>query len=369
MVIAGLSVLLLIVFAPAVTNASPGAPADATEAPRIGAVLEDVVLTLEEPPVVLDLVAGLVGNVREYTAVPGNAGIVTTQLSGSELTMTPLASGVSTISVSAVNEHGAAFQEFQVTVVALGSPRIVEILHELVLTVGDVPAVIDLEPLFSRGALIYGATAADPNLLGVEMSGSRAMVTGLAVGSTALSVSATGSSGSALQTLRVQVLEPAEPAPTDEVTPVADPAPGGSPDGGGPGAVDEAIPLVDPVPDGGGQAGSVTADAPQEAPEVLAFLADRTLTVGGASVVVDLASAFSGGGLTYSSSGGDPGVVRVEMFGSTLRLTAVATGVTTVWPRATNSVGTALQPLQVTVQSAATAGGGRPGPVPENPTG
>ena len=342
--------------------------AQAEQAPRIGAVLEDMVLVLEEPPVVLDLVAGLVGNVRDYGAVSGDPGIVNTGLSGSELMLTPVAEGVTTIAVSAVNQHGSAFQEFQVTVESLGSPRIVQILHELVLKVGDVPAAIDLAPVFTGGALSYGATAADPILVRVEMSGSRIMVTGLAMGTTAINVSATSSVGSALQTIRVQILESGEPAPTDQMTPVTDPAPGAAPEGDGPSADDEALPLVDAAP-GGGQDDGAPAAASAEAPEVLFFLPDRTLTVGDSTVELDVSPAFAGDGLSYSSSVGDPGVVRVEMSGSSLFLTAVGTGVTTVSSRATNAAGAALQSFQVTVHSAATTGGGGLGPPPENPTG
>ncbi len=343
--------------------------AQAEQAPRIGAVLEDMVLVLEEPPVVLDLVAGLVGNVRDYGAVSGDPGIVNTGLSGSELMLTPVAEGVTTIAVSAVNQHGSAFQEFQVTVESLGSPRIVQILHELVLKVGDVPAVIDLAPVFTGGALSYGATAADPILVRVEMSGSRIMVTGLAMGTTAINVSATSSVGSALQTIRVQILESGEPAPTDQMTPVTDPAPGAAPEGDGLSADDEALPLVDAAPDGGGQDDGAPAAASAEAPKVLFFLPDRTLTVGDSTVELDVSPAFAGDGLSYSSSAGDPGVVRVEMSGSSLFLTAVGTGVTTVSSRATNAAGAALQSFQVTVHSVATTGGGGLGPPPENPTG
>ena len=343
--------------------------AQAEQAPRIGAVLEDMVLVLEEPPVVLDLVAGLVGNVRDYGAVSGDPGIVNTGLSGSELMLTPVAEGVTTIAVSAVNQHGSAFQEFQVTVESLGSPRIVQILHELVLKVGDVPAAIDLAPVFTGGALSYGATAADPILVRVEMSGSRIMVTGLAMGTTAINVSATSSVGSALQTIRVQILESGEPAPTDQMTPVTDPAPGAAPEGDGLSAGDEALPLVDAAPDGGGQDDGAPAAASAEAPKVLFFLPDRTLTVGDSTVELDVSPAFAGDGLSYSSSAGDPGVVRVEMSGSSLFLTAVGTGVTTVSSRATNAAGAALQSFQITVHSAATTGGGGLGPPPENPTG
>ena len=342
--------------------------AQAEQAPRIGAVLEDMVLVLEEPPVVLDLVAGLVGNVRDYGAVSGDPGIVNTGLSGSELMLTPVAEGVTTIAVSAVNQHGSAFQEFQVTVESLGSPRIVQMLHELVLKVGDVPAAIDLAPVFTGGALSYGATAADPILVRVEMSGSRIMVTGLAMGTTAINVSATSSVGSALQTIRVQILESGEPAPTDQMTPVTDPAPGAAPEGDGLSADDEALPLVDAAP-GGGQDDGAPAAASAEAPEVLFFLPDRTLTVGDSTVELDVSPAFAGDGLSYSSSAGDPGVVRVEMSGSSLFLTAVGTGVATVSSRATNAAGAALQSFQVTVHGAATAGGGGLGPPPENPTG
>ena len=286
----------------------------AVAAPRIGVILEDLALALDEPPFVLDLVVGLVGDVETYRASSGHAEIVTAQVAGSQLTLTPEALGVTTVSVSATNGWGSAFQEFRVTVVAGMVPEIVSMIEEPVLVVGDRPVEIDVSPAFSGGVLAYEATSGDPSLVRVQVVGSRMSLVGLAAGTTRVSVVATGVAGAALQTVRVQVIEAATPA------------------------------VVDPLP-------------------------DRTLTVGDPPQVVDVSPAFSGNGLGYTATAGDPGVVRLEMSGSSLSLTGVAAGVTTVSVDGENPLGTALQPFRVTVQAPGPAGTGRAGPVQENPTG
>ena len=286
----------------------------AVAAPRIGVILEDLALALDEPPFVLDLVVGLVGDVEIYRVSSGDAEIVTAQVAGSHLTLTPAALGATTVAVSATNGWGSAFQEFRVTVVAGRVPEIVSLIDEPVLVVGDPPVEIDVSAAFSGGVLAYDATSGDPNLVRVQVVDSRMSLVGLAAGTTRVSVFATGVAGAALQTVRVQVIEAAAPA------------------------------VVDPLP-------------------------DRTLTVGDPPWVVDVSPAFSGNGLGYTATAGDPGVVRLEMSGSSLSLTGVAAGVTTVSVDGENPLGSALQSFRVTVQAPGPAGTGRPGPVQENPTG
>ena len=179
-------------------------------------------------------------------------------------------------------------------------------IDEPVLVVGDPPVEIDVSAAFSGGVLAYDATSGDPNLVRVQVVDSRMSLVGLAAGTTRVSVVATGVAGAALQTVRVQVIEAATPA------------------------------VVDPLP-------------------------DRTLMVGDPPQVVDVSPAFSGNGLGYTATAGDPGVVRLEMSGSSLSLTGVAAGVTTVSVDGENPLGTALQPFRVTVQAPGPAGTGRAG--------
>ena len=287
---------------------------EAAAAPRIGAILEDVALALDEPPAVLDLVAGLVGDVDTYQARSADAEVVTVHVVGSMLTLTPVALGETSVSVFATNEQGSAYQEFGVAVVARSAPEIVALIEERVLTLGAPPVVVDISPAFSDGVLTYAATCDDPSLVAVRVSGSRVALTGLAPGTTRIFATAEGVSGAALQAFRVQVVE--------------------------------ARPPVGAEP-----------------------LADRVLTVGDPPLVLNVSSAFSGDGLTYRATAGDGAVVRAEMSASELSLTGLSGGVTTVSVTATNPSGAAVQSLHVTVHMPENSASGRTGPARENPTG
>ncbi len=283
-------------------------------APRIGVILEDLTLALDEPPAVVDLVAGLVGDVETYDASSEDVTVVTVQVAGSKLTLIPVAPGETTVSVSAVNAQGAAYQEFGITVVARSAPEILTLIEERVLTLGAPPVEVDVSPAFSDGVLIYTATSDDPSLVAVQVSGSTVALTGLAPGTTRIFATATGVSGVALQAFRVQVVEAAPPMGAEPLT-------------------------------------------------------DQVLAVGDPPSVLDVSSAFSGDGLTYRASANDGGVVRAEMSESELSLAGLSTGVTTVSVTATNSSGAAVQSLQVTVHSPGTSVTDRIGPAQENPTG
>ena len=286
----------------------------AVAAPRIGVILEDLALALDEPPAVVDLVAGLVGDVETYRAVSGDASVVTVQVAGSKVTLTPVAVGQTTVSVTAANELGSAYQDFRITVVARGAPEILVLIEERVLTLGSPPVEIDIAPAFSDGVLTYTATTDDPSLVAVQVSGSRVALTGLSPGTTRIFATATGVSGVALQAFRVDVIEAGPPMGAESLT-------------------------------------------------------DQVLTVGDPPSVLDVSSAFSGGGLTYRAAAGDGAVVRAEMWASELSLTGLAAGVTTVSVTATNASGAAVQSLHVTVHNWETSDTGRLGPAQENPTG
>ena len=286
----------------------------AVAAPRIGVILDDLALALDEPPAVVDLVTGLVGDVETYRAVSGDASVVTVQVAGSRVTLTPVAVGETTVSVSAANELGSAYQDFRITVVARGAPEILVLIEERVLTLGSPPVEIDIAPAFSDGVLTYTATTDDPSLVAVQVSGSRVALTALAPGTTRVFASATGVSGVALQAFRVDVIEAGPPMGAESLT-------------------------------------------------------DQVLTFGDPPLVLDVSPAFTGDGLTYRAAAGDGAVVRAEMWASELSLTGLTAGVTTVSVTATNASGSAVQSLHVTVHNWETSDTGRLGPAQENPTG
>jgi len=91
-------------------------------------------------------------------------------------------------------------------------------------------------------------------------------------------------------------------------------------------------------------------------------LADRSMTVGGRELVVDLAGVFSstgGASLTYSASSSNAGVAAVGVSGSTLTVSAVSAGSAVITVTASNGVsGSASDEFTVTVSAAAPGGGG-----------
>ena len=178
-----------------------------TVAPRIGVFLQDVVLVLNEPPLQIDLVASIAGAIDTYRALAANPRIVTVITSGATLTLAPEALGVTTVSVSASNSRGAAFQAFRVTVIERGSaPKFASPLPDRVLYVGDPPQAVDVSSAFTGTVTSYAATAGDPNLVSVSITGSHLSLTGLAPGVTTVTVSAINAHGVAMQSFRVTVL-------------------------------------------------------------------------------------------------------------------------------------------------------------------
>ena len=186
-----------------------GGPQQTTQqasAPRIGVFLNDVVLVLGDPAREIELVASVVGPVDTYRALAGDPRIVTVVVSGSSLTLNPVALGVTTVSVSASNTRGAMFQSFRVTVIERGAPRFVSLLRDRVLFVGDPPMTVDVSPAFGGTVRSYLSTAGDPNIVGVAMTGSSLSLSGLAPGVTTVTVRANNVNGVALQSFRVTVV-------------------------------------------------------------------------------------------------------------------------------------------------------------------
>ncbi|MCY3663622.1 MAG: hypothetical protein OXH28_12490 [bacterium] len=201
-----------------------GLPASlATVAPRIKALLSDAVLQVGAPPFRLDLATVLGASTDSYRAFAADARIVTVVVSGSGMTLIPVAPGTTTVSVIARNSKGSALQSFRVTVVPAGSggspvdslrvttiersaPAIVTLLGDQALTVGDPATVLDLAPAFGHAVgATYRAVADDPRPVTVAVSGSNLSLTGLAPGVTTVSIFAENARGVAMQTFRVTV--------------------------------------------------------------------------------------------------------------------------------------------------------------------
>ena len=171
------------------------------------------------PPVVVDVSVGFVGVVDSYRAVAGNGGMVGVSVSGSQVSLTGLTVGVTTVSVTAKNSSGMALQSFRVTVTDGNAPSVRSFLPDRLLTVGNPPVVVELSSAFEGAVDYYTATAGDPRLILVVVSGSRVSLTGLEVGVTTVNVAATNPSGMAFQSFRVTVRQPGTPGSREQPGP------------------------------------------------------------------------------------------------------------------------------------------------------
>ena len=134
-------------------------------------------------------------------------------MSGSTLTLTPLAAGVATVAVTATDVDGSntsATQRFVVTV-PNRSPVTVGTLSPLRLRVADGPTMVTVSGAFSDpdgDVLTYGASSSAPSVASVTVSGSTVSVTPLSGGTATVTVTATdggGSNTSAMQAFSVTV--------------------------------------------------------------------------------------------------------------------------------------------------------------------
>lgn len=174
-------------------------------APLIGVLLQDVVLVLGEPPVLVGLRGSVAGTIDAHRAVVADPRIVTAVVSGSKLALNPVALGTTTVSVRAANSRGSVFQSFRVTVIERDAPRFVSLLPDRLLTVGDPPSIIDVAPAFEGTVGSYRATVGDPRVASSVVTGSDLALAGLAPGVTTVTVTAKNVNGVAVQTFRVTV--------------------------------------------------------------------------------------------------------------------------------------------------------------------
>ena len=227
------------------------------------------------------------------SAVP--AGIVHVWESGGRLTLTPLAAGVATVTVTALSAGGSAAQAFTVTVQAR-PPRALGAVPLTRLTEGDV-LPLDAAAYFEGKGITYTARSSNAGVAAVEVYGASVLVRAAAVGGATVTVVAANGSGSAEQDFVVVV----------------------SPRG----------------------------------PRAAGRMADQTLIAGGAALETDLPGYFSGAFTRYGATAAPGGVLHLWESGGRLTLTPLAAGAATVTVWAANSSGSATQTFEVIVKQRA----------------
>ena len=285
-----------------VTATNAGGSADQSFAvtavvPAPVAVGSIVAATLEQgsSAYLLDLTQHFSGVVERYELSASPEGVVHLWQEGGQLTVSPLASGTTSVTVAAANAQGTATHTFLVTVEgraprALGGAPLVR------LAVGGY-SFVDAGAFLDGEGAAFAATSWEPDVATAEMHGATIVITAVAVGVARVTVTATNEHGSAAQDLFVLVsLRP--PAVLDEIE-------------------------------------------------------DLTLAAGGDTRTLDLASHFAGASLRYGAVAEPVGVVHLWESDGLLTLTPLAPGSATVTVMAANSGGSASQSFEVSVIPAA----------------
>ena len=224
-----------------------------------------------------------------------NTGVVNATVNGSVVTLTPEASGNTSVEVTARNASGFATLSITVTVAAAAStaPRVEGGYSTIHLVVGGAARRLDVQRKFVPAGLPLQARSLDTGVVTVAVNGSVVTLTPVGPGAASVEVTATNASGSATMTIRVTA---AAVAP-------------------------EAVGTPDPL----------------------------SLPAGGAAVEIDVTDLFTPTGVSYGYMSRNPGIVSAGVRGSILTLTPASAGSTTVRVTATNALGSARQTFSVTV--------------------
>ena len=326
----------------------------------------------------VDLAGAFLGTVLMYSAMSSSEELATVSVDGTMLTVTGVAAGPATVTVTATNSTETASQEVMVTVMDV-PPEVAEPLEPVSVRAGD-RAMVDLSNAFSGTALVHSAMSSSEEMATVSVDGTMLTVTGVAAGTATVTVTATNSADSASQEVMVtvihvplQVAEPIEPISVfvDDIAQVDLTgafsgtvlvyAAMSSSEELATVSVDGAMLTVTGVAHGPATV-TVTAtnsaeSASQEVmvtvmdvpPEVAEPLEPVSVRVGD-TAMVDLSSAFSGTALVHSAMSSSEEMATVSVDGTMLTVTGVAAGPATVTVTATNSADSASQDLAVTVE-------------------
>ncbi len=260
--------------------------------PRVLGSIEGVTLSEGGEARETELADYFGGTVTHYevSAVPD--GVVHLWQSGGRLTLTPLAAGVATVTVTASNAAGSAEQVVVVTV-APAAPRVLGSIEGVTLVEGGAARELDLGDYFAGEVAGYDVATVPGAIVHLWESDGRLWLTPLVAGAATVTVTATNVAGSAEQAVAV---------------------------------------LVAPA-----------------APRVLGEIAVGALAEGGEALAFELTDYFGGVVARYEVSADPGGVVHAWESGGRLALTPLAAGVATVTVTALNGSGSATQEFAVTV--------------------
>lgn len=190
-------------------------------APAAKGSIDDLMVTLGNTPKGLDISEKFVdpdGDTLSYTAKSSDITIATVNASGNPVTITPVATGTVTITVTAKDPSGLkAAQTFSVTI-SNNAPTAISSISPITLTLGDEPETVDVSEKFSDPdghTLTYAAESSDSTIATASESGNPVTITPVAAGAATITVTAKDLGGlSAMQEISVTVLPQPNRKPT-----------------------------------------------------------------------------------------------------------------------------------------------------------
>ncbi|MYB97144.1 MAG: hypothetical protein F4X60_01110 [Gemmatimonadetes bacterium] len=334
------------------------------------------------------------GDALTYAAGSSDSGVATASVSGSNVVITAVARGTTTVSVTAIDPEGlTATQTFEATV-PNRPPGPVGTVPDQTLYTGDT-VTVDLSPYFEDldgDALTYTASSTNSAVATASVSGSTVAVTAAAQGTTTVTVTAADPEGLTATQIFESVVPNRPPAQAGRVpdqtvraeeTITVDLAPSfEDPDGDaltysatssntavatasvaaslvtitGAAAGSATITVTARDPDGltATQQVGVTVRPANRAPRPVRRIPSRRLAPG-RTATINASRHFADpddDALTYSASSSNSGVARVSVSGATVRISAVGDGSSTVTVTARDPSGlTATQRASVRVQT------------------
>ncbi len=322
------------------------------------------------------------GDVLTYSAQSSDTGVVTVSVINATITITPVAAGVTTVIVMVQDTGGLTItQNITVTVnpAPNRAPVVVETINPLTLTAGDSPTTIDMTDKFSDpdgDPLSYSVVSTDTRVATASISNSTLAITPVAAGTTTVMIMVQDTEG---LTITRNVTVTVNPAPNNAPVVVEAIDPITLTAGTSPPTIDMAAHFSDPdgdalsysvvstdtrvatvnvsnatlgitplaegtttvmimVRDTGGLTithnVTVTVNPkPNTAPVAVGTINPFTFTVGDSAATVNLSTHFSdpdGDPLSYSVISTDTRVATASVSNSTLTITPLAEGTTTV---------------------------------------
>ena len=334
------------------------------------------------------------GDALSYAAASSDGAIASAAVVGDEVTVTAVAQGEATVTVTATDPGGLAAQQSFAVTVPNRAPEAVDGIEDLDVYV-DSLAEVDVSAYFTDpdgDDLEYGAASSDTTRVTVSVSGSVVAVTGVAAGEATVTVTATDPGGlAAQQSFAVTVPNRAPEAVdgiedldvyVDSLAEVDVSAYFTDPDGDdleygaassdttrvtvsvsgsvvavtGVAAGEATVTVTATDPGGLAAEQSFAVTVPNQAPEVTDAVPDLELAVGD-SATFDLGEHFRDpdrDSLVYAAETSEDGVAAVSLAGATLTVRAVAKGRATVKVTATDPGGLAAdQSVDVVVPNRA----------------